>query len=706
MPTVGEIYGILRLQGGEQFVNKFKSVTGRVRKELFTIKNAVAGMGLTYLGNKLIQASNKQEEAVQRARAAIEQLGGSWDAVGKKLLDLASKRQELTWFGDEDTLRAFALATDAAGDYEEVMRNISLIQDIAAGTGRDLATIAEYVGRAIGGDVNMLARYVPAIRRLNKEQRDWTHVRQILLKTYGGRAEELVKTEAGALKQTANNLGDLVEKGGDLLKKVLMPLVNILNPIVTWLNNTSQSLRNLIAAVIALGIQLKVLAIILSSLSVSMGPGGWLITGLLTLATNFGLFQRATRDARTELQKFRAEVYKMEKSELEKELQNLQTEFNTLQKKVKWDPARAFFPDVEEITPAMRKYAETMQKFNKQFWSDTSSPAGKRLQELNERIKVLKKRLQELNEESIKIPPPDTSKAENGIRKYVNIEKLAQEELDRLQQKRIQRRREHAAMVKQIEMQRMATLFQTEQISYEEYRQFLQKRLEDARGFGTEYINIWAQIQALDYQQQREQLQKLKEMYNSMMQSIAQSAANIGQILADKMLTGAQKIKEIGKQILLAMIEVLEKKLRVAYLTELINSIIDFTSFLRAAPKIALVEAGIAALKSAVMAMAEGGVVTRPTLALIGEGTRFGSYQPEVVAPAQKFEDFARQIVKQVVSPVQNNRKMEVHINNSFSTPLQDKRMAQRMTDEVLKPEIKRSLKKQGRFVNKDVFKK
>ena len=706
MPTVGEIYGILRLQGGEQFVNKFKSVAGRVRKELFSIKNAVAGMGLTYLGNKLIQASNKQEEAVQRARAAIEQLGGSWDAVGKKLLDLASKRQELTWFGDEDTLRAFALATDAASNYQEVMRNIALIQDVAAGTGRDLATIAEYVGRAIGGDVNMLARYVPAIRRLNKEQRDWAHVRQILLKTYGGRAEELVKTEAGALKQTANNLGDLVEKGGDLLKKVLMPLVNILNPIVTWLNNTSQSVRNLIAGVIALGIQLKVLSIILSSLSVSMGPGGWLITGLVALAANFGLFERATRDARTELQKFRAEVYQMEKSELEKELQNLQTEFNNLQKKIKWDPARAFFPDVEEITPAMRKYAETMQNFNKQFWSDTSSPAGKRLQELNERIKVIKKRLQELDQEQIVIPPPDTNKAESGIKHYVNIEKLAQEELDRMQRERIQKRREHAAKVKQIEMTRMSTLFQTEQISYEEYRQFLQKKLEDARGFGVEYINIWAQIQALDYQQQRKHAERIKAVYQDMMDGIARVASNIGEIVASKMMTGAKKWNEIGRQMLLAIIGILEKKLRAAYLSSLLDSIINFTSFLKNAPLIAAAEAGIAALKSVVMAMAEGGVVTRPTLALIGEGTRFGSFQPEVVAPAQKFEDFARQIVHQVVSPVQNTRKMEVHINNSFSTPLQDRRTAQRMTDEVLKPEIKRSLKKQGRFVNRDVFKK
>lgn len=706
MPTVGEIYGILRLKGGEQFANQFKSVAGRVRKELFSIKKAVAGMGLMYLGKKLVDASNKQEEAVQRARASIEQLGGSWDVLGQKILKLASDRQKVTWFGDEDTLRAFSLATDAAGDYMEVMRNLSLIQDIAAGTGRDLATIAEYIGRAIGGDVNMLARYVPAIRRLNKEQRDWTHVRQILIKTYGGRAEELVKNETGRLKQMANNLGDLVEKGGDLLKKILIPIGNLLDPIVSYLNNASQSIRNMIAAVITLGIQLKILSIIISSLSVSMGPAGWLITGLATLAVNFGLFQRATRHATTELGKFKQEIYQLERIQLEQKLRDLQEEYENLSKQMRFDPAKAFFPNVEEITPAMRKMAEEAKKFSNQFWSDVSSPGGEKLQKLKEQIKVIQKRLAELKPKSVKIPPPDTDAAEKGLKHYVDVEKIAQEELDRIQRERLEKIHRHAEERNQIEMTRMSTLYQTEQISYEEYRQFLQKRLEETQGFGTEYINIWAQIQSLEYQKQKEHAERVQSLYRDMMNGIARSAANIGQILASKMMTGAQKVKEMGKQILLALIDILEKQLRAAYLSKLIQSIIDWSSFFRALPQIALAEAGIAALKGMVMAMAEGGVVTRPTLAVIGEGTRFGSYQPEVVAPAKKFEDFAREIIQQVAGPDRTNKRMEIQINNSFSTPLQDRRTAQRMTDEVLKPEVKRMLKKQGRFVNKDVFKK
>lgn len=251
----------------------------------------------------------------------------------------------------------------------------------------------------------------------------------------------------------------------------------------------------------------------------------------------------------------------------------------------------------------------------------------------------------------------------------------------------------------------MQERFQNNEIPLEEYYNFLNERLAGLKEHSAEYKSVWQEMNQLILQDQKITFNKMRTEwrgYTSIMRGIAE---DVGSILTDKMMTSKKKWNEVGRLMLLGIVDVLAVKLRAAYLSALIDQIINFASFMKNAPLIAAAELGIAALKGTIMAMAEGGVITQPTLALVGERVVGGQFVPEVVAPQDKFEDFARRLVLETTGGGSStSNRQELNVIQNFNTPLQDKRMAQKMTDEVLKPQMRRSMKRQGRFVNRDPF--
>jgi len=43
MPTVGELFGVVKLKGGPKFESDFRRTMGRVKKEVFNLRNAFQG---------------------------------------------------------------------------------------------------------------------------------------------------------------------------------------------------------------------------------------------------------------------------------------------------------------------------------------------------------------------------------------------------------------------------------------------------------------------------------------------------------------------------------------------------------------------------------------------------------------------------------------------------------------------------------------
>lgn len=109
-------------------------------------------------------AIENEQEAVNLKRQ-VEATGLSFDRYGDQInavIQAQANYGVLTRTETSQALRSMILATN---DVAVSMENLGLVQDLAAAkSSLSLASAADLVGRALQGDITMLARYIPALR--------------------------------------------------------------------------------------------------------------------------------------------------------------------------------------------------------------------------------------------------------------------------------------------------------------------------------------------------------------------------------------------------------------------------------------------------------------------------------------------------------------------------------------------------------------
>ena len=217
---------ILRMR--DQFTREAQKVNrslSSMRRAFNMLKGVVAAVGV-YLGARglvqtlkdLVQAAAEQEQAERKLQQALQTTGQySRDAM-EDLKKYASQLQAVTIYGDEATLQAMALLQSLTQlDREGLKRAMKATADLAAGMGMDLVQAASLVGKSIGSTVNALSRYgIQMTDSADKTERLASLVTEIETK-FGGMAEALTETTAGALQQFSNLVGDAKEQLGALI---------------------------------------------------------------------------------------------------------------------------------------------------------------------------------------------------------------------------------------------------------------------------------------------------------------------------------------------------------------------------------------------------------------------------------------------------------------------------------------------------------
>jgi hypothetical protein len=233
-----------------------KSFAGKMKQSFSGIASAarvlvpiIGGIGGAFAVKEFVEKSNVQEEAIQRITALMKSQGHDYEELVPKIEAVTAAYQKKTTFGDEAQMDALAQMIGITGDVEKSLSALPTVLDLAAGAGMDLGTAAMYVGRSMEGQPEMLARYVPAIRNIEKEQRTWANVQDMLSERFGGSAEEMSKSGAGMLQQFENTMGDLKETFGDLIKTALTPFIEKLSELIeefnTWLKENPEFSKSL-----------------------------------------------------------------------------------------------------------------------------------------------------------------------------------------------------------------------------------------------------------------------------------------------------------------------------------------------------------------------------------------------------------------------------------------------------------------------------
>jgi len=211
------------LASAKGHVDKFGSSMGTALK----VGAAAGAVGLAAIGAAAFdftKAAMEDEQSVLRLKQAVENTGVSWADYGGKLDSAVTAAQKMA-FTDDDARAALSLLMAQTSDADEAMRRFTLAQDVARGAGIDLETASRLLGKATEENADVFKKMGINLGEGASEAEAFAALQQ----KFGGQAEVYAKSTAGQFAQAGIQMGELKEKIG----YALLPVMTTLATFVT-----------------------------------------------------------------------------------------------------------------------------------------------------------------------------------------------------------------------------------------------------------------------------------------------------------------------------------------------------------------------------------------------------------------------------------------------------------------------------------------
>jgi len=237
IPILTEFVGA----GVDKAIAQFKQLETTGKKAQFAIKKAAvpAAAALAGLGAVAFDAvKGAMEDAAAQEQLArnIRGVTNASDKAIKKNEDFISSLSMTTATADDELRPALAKLVIGTENLEEAQQGLKLAQDIAAGTGKDLATVTDALAKAYAGNDKGLKALDPRMKTLLKDGLDVEGAMSVLADTFGGDAAAAADTAEGRFKKLSIGLSETKESIG----AALMPAIQALLPFVETLGNWAQ----------------------------------------------------------------------------------------------------------------------------------------------------------------------------------------------------------------------------------------------------------------------------------------------------------------------------------------------------------------------------------------------------------------------------------------------------------------------------------
>lgn len=199
---------------GKNF-GKFALAAGAAGAALLVIKKAADAVASAFSGS--IAASIQQEDALNALNASLANIGEFTQETSKDLQNFASQLQATTRFGDEAVLSQLAFAQAMGATAEQSKTVVAAAADLAAGLNIDLNAATRNVAKTLGGFAGELGEVIPELKNLTAEQLRAGAGVELLAQKFQGLAQTQIRTFSGAVAQTRNAFGDLLEGFGNFI---------------------------------------------------------------------------------------------------------------------------------------------------------------------------------------------------------------------------------------------------------------------------------------------------------------------------------------------------------------------------------------------------------------------------------------------------------------------------------------------------------
>jgi hypothetical protein len=251
-------------------MRNFGRSTKRLGKSMtMNLTAPIAALGFT-----AVKAFDQQAKAIAQVEAGLKSTGASVGFTSKQLQKMASDLQSKTLFGDEEILKdataQLLTFTNITGDQFAKSQEAAL--NLATRLDGDLKSASIMLGKALNDPVANLSAMSRAGIQFSEDQKevikalaesgDMAQAQSIILeeleKQYGGSAEAAAKAGTGGLKQLANAFGDLQEEFGKVIMDFMPPVID--------------GLKNMLKAFQGLSPQAKRFMVIGSGIAAALGP--------------------------------------------------------------------------------------------------------------------------------------------------------------------------------------------------------------------------------------------------------------------------------------------------------------------------------------------------------------------------------------------------------------------------------------------------
>jgi hypothetical protein len=276
-----------------------KSIAKNTREIQQLGRNMTVGITapLALMGASSVQAFREQSKAIAQVEAGLKSTAGQVGITSQELQKMATDLQNKTLFGDEvilkDATAQLLTFTNITG--EQFARTQAAALDLATRLDGDLKSASIQLGKALNDPIANLSalsrsgiqfsddqkKVIKSLTETGRLAEAQTLILDELNKQYGGSAEAAAEADGG-FTQLANSFGDLQEEIGRLLVDYLRPIVDQLKTFVQFLQGTSDGTKNVALAISGIAAAIGPVLLILPNL----------INGIKAANTVFGFLNK------------------------------------------------------------------------------------------------------------------------------------------------------------------------------------------------------------------------------------------------------------------------------------------------------------------------------------------------------------------------------------------------------------------------------
>jgi len=627
MPKLSELKVTIGFskEGLRKLNNDLRTTKAKFRKNFGEIAGSIQNLGrnmtmgltapLGIMAAQSVKAFDEQQKAIAQVEAGLASTANQVGYTSEQLQKMAADLQTKTLFGDEEILKdataQLLTFTNISGDQFSRVQSVAL--DLATRLDGDLKSASIQLGKALNDPVANLTALSRAGIQFSADQKEvikslaesgqlaeaQTLILAELEKQYGGSAEAAAQAGMGPFKQLQNSIGDVTEEFGRLINDMLKPLVPKVQALVASFTNLSDRQKQVALTIAAVAASAGPLMLLVGALIKARGamlalnvvmaanPIGAVVAGVALLVTAMATLKASIKTTREETEGFIVRTKELDK---EQAILALNTKRRALETEL------AQLKQAKAAEEAATRVGALGDKFDKQIARGNVSRYGDQIEDISASIVDLKKA---------------TAEAQFGAGAVVGLSALptpTPEEVQATQQ-----------LADTIEIDMLPAMEKVNAMHREGADDIL------ANAYSTHQLKTG--------------MLELSESANTVHNAFAVAIKDGLPGFFESAFTAIQEgTKSFGDFMMQTLGRLLKKALALAATFAVLAAL---TGGATGVAELTGGKAGFGAFMKAgfgIPQMAEGGLFTGASLAMVGEGPGTSSINPEVVAPLDKLQ--------------------------------------------------------------------